>query len=180
LQHEIDLVSRNMARARSDQQFDLIAAEFERLQRQQTSRNATLQQLKTQNRSQGQQPEQEVKAALSLLDRLVEKCSEENPSGRMMRELFDLTNTRMFLKFESGIWGKRTVRRLSRGAITFGSTPAPIEIYAGKTGRHALKEGLAQKNKQKTTQSGHVGHSDHLVVDEEGTSLGNVNRGDKI
>lgn len=73
--------------------------------------------------------------------------------------------------------GKRTVRTVSGGVMTFGAAPAPVALYEGPTGRRAFQgqscplvvEERGEGNAQKPRGSG-----------REGGSLGNVSRADRI
>lgn len=124
-------------------------------------------------------PAKQVESALGLLDHLSESVNSACDFS-VLRKLFDMTNTQLFLKFEEGEWGKRKVQKLSSGVITFGDTPPPIQKYQGKTGRHALKEAGVQYNTNDTPSTHHGGGCINSVADEEGDSLGNVSRGDRI
>ena len=84
------------------------------------------------------------------------------------------TNVRLFLQFDDGHWGKRVVRRVAGGIVTFGDAPPPITLYAGPTARAKVKEAAAESAAAQSCP-----HSP-VPSGVEGDSSGNVSRGDKI
>jgi hypothetical protein len=94
---------------------------------------------------QGASADEEIKTAFALLEKL-DRYSESAGDYCGMRKVFELTNLKLFLRFEAAEWGKRTVQRLASGTITLGETPPPVQIYQGNTGRSGLKEALGQKH----------------------------------
>jgi hypothetical protein len=166
------IVQRNMARATSDAQYAAISAEFDTLVEREQRLSSELEQLENERLS-SVDPQGEVAKAMSLFDRIASlvNCREDL---RAARELFELVNANLFLRFRTEKWGKREVQRVASGVLTFGTTPPPVQIYQGKTGRLALKEALDQ-------QSGNRHGGDCLQPsDGKDDSLGNVSRGDWI
>jgi chromosome segregation ATPase len=93
-QQQIDLAQRNLARAKSDEQYSAIAKEFDRLKQQEKNLNGDLQQLNTDTSKQWD-PQAEIQAALGLVGRLTE-LADRGDDYSAARELFDLVNARMF------------------------------------------------------------------------------------
>jgi DNA invertase Pin-like site-specific DNA recombinase len=153
--------SKNLAWAKSQDDFDTVSsvrkgliAEKSKLEYEIRSRTAKA----SQTSSGVAEVESTIKAIRSLVDLA------QNPSNLgLVRQLFEITNCRLFLDFEARKKGKRILNRLRAGVITFGDAAPPIEIYRGPTGRRALES---------QTESTYSNQNDN--------SLRNVNRGDRI
>jgi hypothetical protein len=90
------------------------------------------------------------------------------------RELFELTNARLYLRFQPQQWGQRQIQAVAGGAIAFGSAEPPVVLYGGPTARKCIKDNRA------ACDAADPGDQDQLRGDyagREGTSLGNVKSG---
>ena len=175
VQRELAAVRKNMARAKTDNQYSAIAVEFESLKCQEAQLEAEISQLSAAAPPPGN-PESEVAAALGLLDQVVRLSKAAAEDFSAARKLFDLVNARLFLRFSQGQWGKRTINKIAGGAMTFGETEPPVVLYQGKTGRVAIQQSMQPKHEQPHQCGEAVSES----ADEEDNSLGNVSRGDRI
>lgn len=70
--------------------------------------------------------------ALQLVDNLT-KLAEQPEDFSKAKEIFDLTNLRMFFRFEPKKLTKRTVNKLVGGVVVFGDADAPVKLYQGPT-----------------------------------------------
>ena len=126
----LQTATRNMTLAESDDErqamtevFRQLKAEKEDLQLQLAFRNS---------REAMVDVEAEVDAALRQIEHLNELADDlENRDA--LRRLFEIVNAHLFLEFEEGSWGKRPVRRLAGGVLTFGARAFPIQPYQGPT-----------------------------------------------
>jgi hypothetical protein len=120
--------------------------------------------------------EADISAALADYDRLVDLAADTSNLGAI-GELFQRLNSRLFLRFEEIQPNQRRLNKVAGGVVTFGSSPPPVGLYEGPTGRRALRD-MAET----------PGHRPELVAlssvpcgtDREGQLLGNVNRGERI
>ncbi len=115
----------------------------------------------------------ELDAAIGLMKRLG-VVADSNGDHSAARELVDLVDARLFLRFSPKPWGKRTVYQATGGVITFGASAPPIKVYEGRTGRVALQSNLKQEIAPSHRES--TGSK----ADEKEISLGNASRGDRI
>ena len=136
VRRNLESAKRNMALAASPEQFQAISEIFEQLRREQQTQEERLQAVPTPTRA--RDVETEIEAAMRAYDAM-KGCAKEPNNLGALGELFTQLNVRMFLRFETAKWGKRTVNKVSGGMVTFGATPAPISLYEGPTGRIALK-----------------------------------------
>jgi hypothetical protein len=173
LDHELELVAKNMALAESDAQRQATATVFDQLHRERERLVASIDDAG--DAREPSDPEAEVAASLSLLDRLAQMASEPL-AARLIGELFAIVNARIFLRFRAETWGKRRVNRVAGGVVTFGAAPPPVELYDGPTSRRHL---------QKLTATPNVGVDGAGIVKSpvrsvrEMGSLGNANRGER-
>lgn len=94
-----------------------------------------------------------------------------------LTRLFQLANARLFLRFRSEQLKKRRVNRVAGGVLTFGDAPPPIKVYQGPTARTKLETVVAPS----ATPIGKVpNEAIYTGSGQEGGSLGNMNRGDRI
>jgi hypothetical protein len=170
-------VKRNLALADTEEQYRVVATEFERLTEQEKTLESELASLRRQV-GQGSDVEGEVAAALALLRRLTE-WARQGEDYVVVGELFRQLNVKLFARFHAVSVKKRVLNKLVSGVVTFGSTPPPVVLYGGPTAR--------QKLTNPATQSA-AGSGDLHSLDvpkpkgpgQEGESLGNVSRGDWI
>src|SRR5690606_768741 len=126
----------------------------------------------------------EIEKAMALVGRLIELAEERDGGYLPVLEMFEITNARMYLRFQKVPWGKRLLNKLASGVVTFGDAPPPIKLYDGPTSRKVLKNqatgnraGRGQKTKKEETNSSPP--SQMCKFHEEGESLGNQSRGER-
>lgn len=169
-------IQRNLARAKSDGEYNAVAAEFEGL----LDKIKKLEQLlaaETAKPAAGS-VDVEVAAAMAVLDRLPDLAADENNLASIT-QAFGLVNARLYLAFQPVQEGKRTLNKISAGMLTFGATPPPIMLYEGPTGRRALATQTTAALSAAVAE-GNGSLPRQFDTDREGYSLGNVNRGDRI
>lgn len=173
LMQELETVSNNLARAKTDSQYTATAKVFDQLQEKQKQLEKELDLLKREAEP-VDSIDSEVDQVMQLVGRLTE-LAEQSENFSKAKEIFDLTNLRMFLRFEPKKLTKRTVNKLVGGMVVFGEAEAPIEIYQGPTATSKLKEKpqKAAKKKRNTNQN-------DLPSGREDKSLRNVSRDDRI
>jgi hypothetical protein len=127
----------NLGLAEGPEQFRAVAAVFEQLQKQEEALEGEVRQLE---RVVGQVPDVdgEVAAALAGLERMAELAASPCELGGV-GQLFRQLNARMFLRFMEARWKTRTINKVAGGMVTFGTTPPPVALYAGPTGRRHVK-----------------------------------------
>jgi len=173
LQEELRTVSANMARAKNNEQYVAIAAEFDRLQNRESELMKELETAESQAAKETDM-EAEVNAALGLILRLTELAG--NPDDlKAAGEIIRLANVNLYLGFRPVKVKKRTLNKLAGGVVTFGDARPPISIYAGATSREKVKGPVAA-----ATGTNAEVPPPHTDLGGEGKSLGNVNRGDWI
>lgn len=163
----------NMARAKSDAQFAAISAEFESLRNQEAQLEAEIAKASAEISS-ASDPAREIAAALKRFERL-RTLADAAQDYATARELFDLVDARVFVRFRAASWGKRTVFSIGGGYLNFGETPPPVQVYEGRTGRVAVQMGDAT-NKPNPS----AGKVETIDTGRRRNSLGNVSRGDWI
>ena len=97
--------------------------------------------------------------------------------NKAARELFDMTNARLFLQFQPVQMKKRTLNKIASSVVTFGASPPPIEIYEGPSGRRKVK-GSATQCAVEPGGCESPTPPESVFSGGEGKSLGNVSRGD--
>ena len=169
-------VTHNMAFAENDEQRRAMAAIFEKTRAQVA---ALGEQLAADDHHEcvAYDADVEVAAAMSVLGRLPDLAADDENLAKV-GEALRLVNLRMFLKFEKVQVKNRQLNKLAHGLVTFGDVPAPVPLYAGPTGRRAKTATTAAAFAAGSGNGSVVPNS--LVSGEEGNSLGNVSRGDRI
>lgn len=170
-QTELERIETNYARAESEvgfralgRQLGLQTEKVQRLERELSE---------LQSFEDKASPDVEIEAALGFVKRLQE-YSTAGSDFTDARNLFELTNLRLFVGFRPVAWGKRGVNKPTGGIITWGNSDPPVRIYERKRGRNATEVALGQE-----VCPPHVGEG---IVPSEGEeiSLGNVSRGEEI
>ena len=175
---ELETISKNMALAKSPAQYEAVAAVYDDTK----GRHAALgvESATAENVADCKiDVEAEISKALGLIGRLTELIGRDGDDPGLAREVFVLTNARLFLRFRPRKVKNRALNKIAGGVVTFGAAPPPIETYAGPTGRSKIKGSTLQRD---TEPSGCGSPMQPECVDSggEGKSLGNVNRGDWI
>lgn len=138
---KLEKVAENMALAESPAEREATAVVFRKLK----SQEATLEQRINAHRppSLGVEPQQQVQAALGVLDRLAESLASTDPDWSAVGDAFNLTNARLYLRFSEVFKGRQKLNVLAGGVVTFGSTPPPGPLYTGPTDRPIIRRMLA-------------------------------------
>lgn len=177
VQEELKAVTKSLARAGDRQDlFEAMTSEFDELKTQEKSLASQLNELKA-KASVASEDVAEVEKALELAMNLTELADSKMDDFELPRQLFDLTNVRLFVQFQEVQQGKRTVNQLAGGVVTFGAAEPPIEIYSGPTNRKYVKG--RRKNHRNGNPQGKP-ELESTYPTGESKSLGNRSRGDTI
>jgi len=178
LAEDLEKISRNMALADSPDQFEMMASVFDEVKQRHVALKAEIAAAEKNENADRIDIKSEIGAAMGMIDRLADLVSEPN-GFEAAREIFDLTNVRLFLKFRPVQVKKRVLNKLTGGVVTFGSAPPPVSRYEGPTGRETIKGPAASSA---TDPGGCTSPAlpERFGSGEEGKSLGNVSRGDWI
>jgi len=178
VRRDIKQAERNLAFATSPENFRGIEAIIAELRKREQSLAA--QQALSANRIRSASDEEsEVEAALRVLDRLAELAA----GGRdyaLAKEAFNLTNAKLFLRFQPVPKRRRNANRIASGVVTFGEAPPPIAPYEGPTSRKRIKKlnsgatGAVRKDSGRRSPTGPTPQNSGRERD----SLGNVTRGE--
>ena len=114
----------------------------------------------------------EVDQVMHLVDNLTELAGQSEDFSKA-GELFNITNFRLFVRFEPIKLTKRTVNKLVGGVALFGEAADPVKLYDGPTSTKILK-----KKSRKSTKKKLKSDQNSLSIGEEDQSLRNVSRGD--
>ena len=79
------------------------------------------------------------------------------------------------MRFEEVQRKKRTVNHVSGGVVTLGAAPPPVALYEGPTGRRALNSQMPAAG---VLLPAGAESEEPIGPGREGTSLGNVSRGE--
>jgi hypothetical protein len=169
---ERDIAQRNLARAKTDEQYEAISREFETL----VAREKQL----TGEISRMQFPAHEnpgikiIESALGILARLTELADDSENLGALGK-VFASLNVNLFLKFHPAQKKKRIEQKLNGGLLTFGAAAPPIAKYDGPTSRRALQLDTGDQTIATAATA-----ANPIFTNEEEKSSGNVSRGDRI
>jgi hypothetical protein len=176
VQTELRTVERNLAMARTPEQYQAVAKVFDQLLAKKSDLET---QLAIQQRSRTDvSADDEVRAAMSVAERLIGLADDPANLGSI-GHAFSMVNARLFLRFKDVQAGKRQLRKPAGGVITFGAAVPPIRLYEGPTGRKHLMKGVAIVGNSGIANTSARSVS-RCLPGQEGHSLGNVNRGDRI
>jgi Recombinase/Resolvase, N terminal domain len=170
-----ELAAKNLALAASPEQYQAIAAVFEEARREEKALEAKLREAEDAAGT-AIDPEAEVAAAMAMLDG-IEELAADPANLEAIGVLFLRLNAKMFLRFEEVEQKKRTVNKVSGGLVTFGSSPPPVALYEGPTGRRVL---IGRPCMPDSSHAIKRSPSEPIGSDQEGKSLGKVNRGERI
>jgi hypothetical protein len=165
----------NLALAENPEQHKAIATIFDQASHEEKELEF---QLREAEKSAKNTPDLEnvISAALEDFDHLVDLAANDTDLGAAS-EVFRQLNARLFLRFKEVQPKNRRVNKVAGGVVTFGSSPPPVTLYEGPTGRRALQGRAATPGYLPEVPAlPSVSRDD----DREGQSLGNVNRGDRI
>jgi hypothetical protein len=168
-----DRIAMNLALAENPEQHKAIATIFDQVSHEEKDLEF---QLREAEKSVKNTPDLEnvISAALEDFDHLADLAANDTDLGAA-GEVFRQLNARLFLRFKEVQQKNRSVNKVAGGVVTFGSSPPPVTLYEGPTGRRALQGRAATAGylpevlALPSVSCGDV---------REGQSLGNVNRGD--
>jgi hypothetical protein len=173
ISQELNTASINLARAESEAQYSAVARVLDGLSEKKKQLEGELAGI--QRKAETAKPSGEVVGqVLRFVDRLAE-LADQPEDFATAKEIIELANLRLFLRFKRQKLKKHTVNKIVGGVVTFGEAEAPVELYQGSTSPEQLKEnsrsrsGQTQESQRNTLSSG-----------EEGKSSRNVNRDDRI
>jgi len=176
VRQELDLIAANLARAKSDREYEAISVHFheKNTERERLDREIQVGRSKAEQQAHFN-PMIEVEAALSRLDDM--KAILTNPEARLeFRQLLEHIYLNVWLHFDEGRKGTRPIRVLKGALITTGNAPFPVRPY---------ERGL--ENLDSNNNSGRVSSPLAATADvppagnpnpREGISYTKVNRGD--
>lgn len=148
LQHQLSVASEecelnlnNLARAKNDQHYHALSVVYEQNLARKSALEEQVAALESHHRH--IDLEEEVDAAMGQVNQL-ENLMQNAEDMAVAREIIELVNTNLFLCFDDGKWGKRTVRKVAGGVLTTGAAPLPIQPYQGRTSRKEVKRNAAQ------------------------------------
>ena len=176
LETDLATAKRNMALAQNEEHHRAVAEVYDGLLAEHESLSAAI--TSAANKPQKTNPEAEVQAALAAFDRLPDLVQDERNLAAI-GEAIRLVNVRLFLAFEPVQVKKRTLNKISRGVVTFGTAPPPVPLYEGPTGRRSREKGAAAAAVA-SPEEPNAALPESLNSGREGNSLGNVSRGDRI
>jgi hypothetical protein len=175
LRRKRERVSQNLAFAENADQRKAIATIFDQVSQDVKVMELQLRQAE-QSAKNAPDLEDDIAAALADFDRLVELAADDTNLWAI-GELFRQVDAKLFLRFEQIQPNKRKINKVAGGVVTFGTSPPPVKLYEGPTGRRALRgieEGPGNEPVIAAMPSLSSG------PDREGKSLGNINRGERI
>jgi hypothetical protein len=180
VRRDLKLAERNLAFAENEDQFKAIAAVVEELRQREAALAAESLLADARDRQRGD-VDAEIDAVLKLADHLVELVS-GTENCAVAKEAIELANVRIFLSFRPVRRGKRLLNQVTGGVVTIGAAPPPVALYEGPTSRHKIKRMIPRAATAATKDGGRRSPTDSEPngSGREGTSLGNVNRGDRI
>ena len=91
----------------------------------------------------GSDPEQEVEAALKVLERLCDVGTADQDDMARVAEVFQLLDVKLYLTFRKIEKGRRVQNVPAGGVMTIGSIAPPITLYHGPTDRPTIRRMLA-------------------------------------
>ena len=175
---ERNQIAANLARAKTDDQFQAIEVEFNQLAEQTKSLQAQIAAAERQL-NKPNDADSGVDVAMGVIRQLTELARDGTDLGKVWK-VFDLLNARLFLKFHPVREKKRTLNKIQGGVVTFGNAPPPVEIYQGPTSRSQIK-GPSASDADGPGVSHLASPPESCVISgEEDKSLGNVSRGERI
>lgn len=170
-----DLAAKNLALAANEDQHRAIAAVFDQLAQEEQTLTERLRKAEEASDSTAD-VEAELASALSALDHIAD-LAQDPANLESIGLLFTRLNVRLFLKFEEVQQKKRRVHKVAGGVVTFGTSPPPIPLYEGPTGRRALQ---SRVDIEASALSSPAAPQNLHPSSQEGQSSGNVSRGERI
>lgn len=180
VQTEVQTMKRNLALAANEQVLADISEVLEERRKQEQTVLAQIRALEVESRP-VVDPDEEVRAALSVLDRIEELASDAQ-NYASVGAAFQAVNLRVVFKFEKRARKKRLLDVVRYAYVVFGDEPLPITPYDGPTDKGSLKELRLKRIAALSAASpgGDCPRPDGTSSGMGGNSLGNVSRGDRI
>lgn len=179
LDAELVTIQGNMARAKSDCQFQAISEEFEK-------QKACRDQVETELSKCDPKPQKDHLSENEIVDQVIGKLEnltslvQGGDSQASVLEMIRTADIKMFLRFSKVQQGKRTVNKVCGGIITMGDAPLPIKVYTGATDRKSITRTNSGKSRQKTMGLPKNGKAQDYSFSCEDDMLGNESRGERI
>lgn len=175
---DLETAKKNLALARTSEQFNAISSVFDDLQREKEQLEKTIQKMERKSCRNGN-VDAEIEKALENARQLCHYASCDTADLEIARQIIEVTNVRLFTRFRRTKQGKRTLNKLAGGVVTFGAAEPPVQLYDGPTDRKQVKNSDRKKRAGKNGQR-QPALPKTVVSRGEGKSLGNVSRGDRI
>ena len=173
---ELAKVGKNLARAESDQHHKIVAAEFDKLSKRRDQLTSQIRDLeRTQSKDTG---EEDTSLAMAQAEQLVDLASSSTDMSAA-GEIIRITNAKLYFEFHPVKLTKRYVNKVASGITTFGSAPVPTKTYEGPTSREKLGSSAQAKKSSGKRKSQGQGQN-CCSSDEDGKSIGNVSRAERI
>jgi hypothetical protein len=171
-------VEKNLSYAETKEQYQAVAAEFENLRSRETRLEAEITNFEGQKTSR-RDIDGEIEAAMGNFGRIAKLVADADNYVKV-GEAFRQVNARLFARFSKLKVGKRELNLLQSGLVTFGSAPPPITIYQGPTGRRKIKGSVTNGDATEPSPQRSPQDPESKDPGQEGESLGNVGRGERI
>ena len=173
-----DSVSQNLARAQTEEQYQAIAKVFDQLCERARLLESKLKAAEDQL-SNTTNLDSTIAAAMEIIPRMTDLAS-GSEGFATPRQVFDLLDARLFLRFRQARTKKRTLNKIHSGVVTLGNASPPIEVYSGPTSRKKIKDLAASNATKPSTLLLPTPSENNNVSGREGNSFRNVSRDDWI
>lgn len=175
---DLERAASNMALAETPAQFKALSRVFDELTQRQAALKKEIQTLEVSTDA-VRDTDAEVEAAMNLAERLVDIA--KSNGMEYAGDIFRMTNLKLFFRFAPVPSGKRVLNKVTGGVVTLGDAAPPIEIYAGRTDRGSVKASGSVSRRGTEPAATHASPTrNQFGSGEEGDSLRNVNRDDRI
>lgn len=131
------MVKTNLGRAKSDEQYNEIAAQIDDLDARKATLSERLRQITAQSNC--IDVDAILERSLKAFKGAQQLAGQANDLAGATR-LFDALNVQLLLRFQPVQKKIRVEHKLAGGIIIWGSAEPPIQKYTGPTGKRALKE----------------------------------------
>jgi hypothetical protein len=85
---------------------------------------------------------QQVQLALARFSQLAESVLCPEPDYKLITQIIQTVDAKLYMRFQQVARGKRTFSVPAGGVLTLGSTPPPVPLYDGPTGRAVIRKML--------------------------------------
>jgi hypothetical protein len=139
VRRKLQTVRHNMALAETAEERAATAAVFGELKGEEVRLEARANQPVLQRPS---TPDEEVAAALAVLDRLAELADDPGADSAAVGRLVSQIDAKLYLRFREVEQGSRKVNVPAGGVLSFGSAPPPAPMYNGLTDRAIVRKAV--------------------------------------